>query len=277
MYYSLDNLFLEITRMCTLECEHCLRGKRENQYIDKETIDNVFAGVVDMRLLLLSGGEPLLPKCVERIKWVTEAIKRNHTKIYNGVCIITNGTPVLNEDTMNALKELKELLEKMGSELIIEVSNDVFHQLQIDKLKLRERQGKNISLLQQSGFNVSIHNFGERTSDKLYPMGRAANLTPERLDEINKQSPTKYSINRNWKYPFHRMPVYRNGYIWGDLPIDINGNVTGLDLSFELEDEIAKRGVFNVNEVGLAEAVKNCEAFFQELRTGEKAMESLIK
>ena len=112
MYYSLDNLFLEITRMCTLECEHCLRGERENQYIDKDTIDSVFEGVMEMNTLLLTGGEPLLPKCAERIKWVTEAIKRNRTKVYKGVFIITNGTPVLKEDTMNALKELKEVLFK---------------------------------------------------------------------------------------------------------------------------------------------------------------------
>ena len=39
---KVENLYLELTRMCTLECEHCLRGDRRNEYMSFETINNVF-------------------------------------------------------------------------------------------------------------------------------------------------------------------------------------------------------------------------------------------
>ena len=42
---KLEKLYLEVTRMCTLECEHCLRGDRENKYMSTKTIENILKDV----------------------------------------------------------------------------------------------------------------------------------------------------------------------------------------------------------------------------------------
>lgn len=58
MYF--EKLYLELTRECTMQCEHCLRGDREHKYMSIETLENLLKEVNNIETLLLSGGEPLL-------------------------------------------------------------------------------------------------------------------------------------------------------------------------------------------------------------------------
>lgn len=259
MYYDIGDLYLEITRACTLACKHCLRGDRTAEAMSEDTINSVFNRVIHIHQLLLAGGEPLL--AVTRIKWVIEAIKRNKTAI-DDIVIVTNGT-ALNEKIMETLRELSTI-----AEVRINISDDIFHQLELDRLGLRKIRDINKSILQRE-FGATMYNFGKRTRDAIYPIGRAKDLTQEQLDEINSKSPVEYYIENDWQYPFDKTPVYRNGYIIGELPIDVNGNVTGYNLSYEQEDALA-RDAFNVEKQGLEKAVINCISYFKELSEKEE-------
>ena len=73
------NLYLGVTRICTLECEHCLRGNRRNEYMSLETIDNAFKDVKEIDTLLLTGGEPLL--AIKQIREILKQIKKNNVKL----------------------------------------------------------------------------------------------------------------------------------------------------------------------------------------------------
>ena len=56
----IKKLCLQVTRMCTLKCEHCLKGDGEEKYMPFETIANILKDVTEIDELLITGGEPLL-------------------------------------------------------------------------------------------------------------------------------------------------------------------------------------------------------------------------
>ena len=76
---KLEKLYLEVTRMCTLECEHCLRGNREKEFMSLETIRNVFSNVKEVDTLLITGGEPLI--AIKQISEIIKAIYNNNVKV----------------------------------------------------------------------------------------------------------------------------------------------------------------------------------------------------
>ena len=258
----IGSLYLEIARTCTLNCEHCLRGDRRPIHMSKETIDNVFGGVMGIQRLLLSGGEPLL--AINQIKYILEVIKRKGTSI-SEILIVTNGT-VLSDEIIETLMELSRV-----AKIRISISDDIFHQLELERLGLMERRNENIRILQElpeEKFGISKYNFGTVTNATIIPQGKAKNLTKERLDEINSKYSTKYCIgsSSNAAWEWHRLPGCQNGYlVGGELAIDVNGNVTGYDLSYDQEDAMAQEGNFNVNDIGLTNAVINFSTWYREL------------
>ena len=49
---DVEKLYLEVTRMCNLECEHCLRGNRENSYMSDETIMNALKNIKRIKKII---------------------------------------------------------------------------------------------------------------------------------------------------------------------------------------------------------------------------------
>ena len=86
---KVNRLYLCLTRNCTLECEHCLRGTKEEKNMSPETIERIMKDITSVHSLLLSGGEPLLN--IQGIKYLTEVIQKYHIDIHT-ICISTNGT-----------------------------------------------------------------------------------------------------------------------------------------------------------------------------------------
>ena len=50
---KIDKMYLEVTRNCTLECEHCLRGNKEVKDMDLTTLENTLCGVNEINTLYL--------------------------------------------------------------------------------------------------------------------------------------------------------------------------------------------------------------------------------
>lgn len=169
-----EKLFLEVTRNCTLSCEHCLRGEKECVNMRLDTIDHVFADIERVRYLLLTGGEPLL--AVLQLEKIIELIKSGKVVVDN-IGIVTNGT-VMSARILRILKELNEL-----TTLRISISGDIFHLLEVERLGFTEKRNENINLL-FSYFMTNIY-FSEDSWEPLYitydALGRAKKLTFERL------------------------------------------------------------------------------------------------
>ena len=99
---DVEKLYLEVTRMCNLECEHCLRGNREDLYMSDETITNALKNIKKIGTLLITGGEPLL--ALRQIRTIIQMIKDNNIKV-DKIILITNST-ILNKEILSTLKEL---------------------------------------------------------------------------------------------------------------------------------------------------------------------------
>lgn len=248
---KVENLYLELTRMCTLECEHCLRGDRRNEYMSFDTINNCLKDITEIDALLLTGGEPLL--AIEQIKVIIRIIKENNIKV-NRINLGTNGT-VLDENILNVLKELSSI-----SYLDLKVSNDMFHYLEFCRLGLLDKRENNFKVLNEElgAKNYADYRYASKIRrEVIYPCGKAAHLTEKRLDEINIKGKTNYVINPFYVVTYNIDYNSDDNIISGAVNVDVNGNVVPFPNSFENEDYYALNFNSNVNNNGLLNSVLN--------------------
>ena len=55
-----QNLSLELTRKCNLNCRHCMRGESQNLTMDDEVIERIFKDINGVYSLQFGGGETSL-------------------------------------------------------------------------------------------------------------------------------------------------------------------------------------------------------------------------
>ena len=251
---KVERLYLELTRMCTIECEHCLRGDRRNEFMSQETVDNVFKDITEIETLLLTGGEPLL--ALKQIKEILKVIHNNKIKI-DSIYLVTNCT-VLNEEILNTLNELSS-----DSKLNLRLSYDMFHYLELCRLNLLDKRKENADLLKEkfNALEYSDYNRAPKNhKEMIYPIGKAANLTLKRLDEINVMANTNYDFNYHELVPFTFNDTFydeNKNTISGIVNVDVNGNVVSYSLPFDQEDKEALTYDSNVNKNGLLNACLN--------------------
>lgn len=255
---TVQNLYLEITRACTLKCEHCLRGENRNEYMSLKTLNNIFKDIKKIDRLLLTGGEPLL--AISQLEEIIRLIKENSIKI-NSILIITNGT-VLNDRVIKVLKELSSL-----SNLIIKVSYDVFHLIELNRLNLHDKRKSNYLVLKEL-FNAEDYGVIDNARHKalIIKRGRAAQLTKERLNQINEQ----YSVENDVDMSLSYLPEYSfdaeydidNDIMNGTISTDVNGNIVAYGLSFDEENEEQEKYCANIGELGLKKAILNYIKFY---------------
>ena len=222
----IDRLYLEVTRNCTLECEHCLRGNKEIKDMDIITLENSLKDIESINTILLTGGEPLLN--IKLLKALPRIIEKYNITV-NNISIITNGTV----ESIEHIKALKELCKSCNYfELIL--SSDLFHRLEWNRLKLRDTVENNFKIYQQFFSirkdleNDSFH------SVSLLSSGRAKTLSEERLKELER----KYYIKYNFFTEREQNLIKRQGNrIYGKLYINVYGNITPYNVSFSEEDD----------------------------------------
>lgn len=84
----IQELVIEITRRCNIQCLHCLRGPAQAKDIDNITIDKILEGISMIGCVTFTGGEPSL--AVSRIKYFTKRVKELGIKV-SSFYVITNG------------------------------------------------------------------------------------------------------------------------------------------------------------------------------------------
>lgn len=248
----IKQLNLEVTRRCTLECEHCFRGDSQKINISDETLKNVFTNVKKIDKLVITGGEPLI--AVNELEKMIELIKRNNVEIAQ-INLVTNGT-ILSSRVLKILKELSII-----SKLVLSVSFDIFHSLELEKKNLKQKRDNNIEILKEifGAIEYGADNDLDIKAGRYHgiePIGRAKNLNSKRLDEINKIAPQKYLITPIilWGGSTDK---FENNILYGKTSIDVNGNIVEYGLSFEDEDNYAATRNTNINTFGFIEAINN--------------------
>ena len=230
----LDNLYLEITRDCTIECEHCLRGNREHKNMSVITLENTLKNINKIDRLLLSGGEPLIN--IDLLEVLPELIKKYNIEV-DTIGIITNGT-IYSDRHVNALNMLKSVCNNFDFIL----SSDLFHRLEWKRLGVEKQVEENYNKYKHS---VGIRKYMD--DDRfhrviLYNHGRASTISKERLEELYKKYYISYVFSTD-----EQEQLLQNGFdIKGKLYINVDGYLVDYNLSFEEEDKISSSS-FNVN------------------------------
>jgi len=252
--YNIENLYLELTRMCNLDCKHCLRGPSENKFMSDNTLENIFKYVDNINTLLLTGGEPLI--ALKQINKIINIININNIKIER-IAIITNGT-ILSDKVLNLLNELKELCDNFE----LYISGDKFHLLELDRKGLLDKRNSNLEIYKEI-YDAREYNPGNDRNSRLIiaSKGKACELSDEDMLEINNYGKkTNYVLANNIcnKIEIHKfnIPYFRDNTVFGNLNIDVNGNVVEDNLSFREEDKEVYSGV-NINNNGLLVTIKN--------------------
>ena len=227
---NVRTLLLELTRNCNIECRHCFRGESQDVSMSLDIIDYLFENVCRINELLLTGGEPFL--AVDQLKCIRDNILKDYTNV-GDIIIVTNGT-ILTLDIIDILTDIST-----RANIVIRISNDYFHELELNKKNLQSTKERNIKLLKQ-GFKIDEEKF-----NKIYivdRIGRAMTLTDEDLLNINKTSQeTKYIFSNNrllqeyrGQYPLPKLLM--EDIVDGTLNIDVYGNITPTYYPYELED-----------------------------------------
>ncbi|MBO5530040.1 MAG: 4Fe-4S cluster-binding domain-containing protein [Bacilli bacterium] len=238
------NMSLEITRDCNLECRHCFRGEKQCQYMDLGIIDYVFDNVCRINEFMLTGGEPFLAK--EQLKRITKRIMEDETNIGNMI-IVTNGS-VMSSDVLRMLYQINK-----RANLEIRLSNDYFHNLELEKKNLTTIKDNNIDILKEH-FNVTT------TEHKLFvidKVGRAADITEEEMIDINSKSNVKYIIDtyrilEEYRREYPLPKLIEDDVVCGSLNIDVFGNIIPTYYSYELEDKNSYANICNHKTLKMA-------------------------
>lgn len=243
-----ENLMLEITRFCNFSCEHCCRGASQNIIMSDETVQNVFRGIKRVRRLLLTGGEPLIAQDTLKL-----LLKMMQEGIFEAdiIDIITNGT-IMNSQVLWILKEMQKV-----TNLQLKVSGDIFHKLECLRFGKWEERNENLKCFQEL-FNAEEYGRDDTCdfySISLYKIGRACNITLERLNEISMLINKKYIID-SINNPIHLETFVEGDILFGALYVDVNGNLIRMNiLDYEKEDEELNRCRININEMDIKSAI----------------------
>ena len=122
MKLTINNLIIETTRRCNMQCEHCLRGDAENCDMPVKYIDKLLEQVGEIYNVTFSGGEPSLATNI--IEYFLNKCKENNTCI-GSFYIATNGLDISERFAIACLKlyaysDNKEMC-------LVQVSNDIYH------------------------------------------------------------------------------------------------------------------------------------------------------
>ena len=120
MEYS--NLIVEVTRNCQFQCQHCLRGDRENLNISTDIIDTLLEDTEYISMLTFSGGEPSL--ATNLISYFLDICIENNIEV-GSFYIATNGANISVDFIVTMLRWYSYCIEK--EMCFIEVSNDIYH------------------------------------------------------------------------------------------------------------------------------------------------------
>lgn len=107
-----ENLALELTRRCNLNCRHCSRGKAEDKCMSDEVIDKIFSKIDMVNLLQFVGGETTLVP--DRLRATLEAVKKYETRIAT-LLMFTNGTNI-SDEVIQTLNEFREYILTSNAE-----------------------------------------------------------------------------------------------------------------------------------------------------------------
>lgn len=246
---KVESLVINITDICNMSCEFCLRGDGRGRKMDLSLIPKIFEGIGEVGCLVISGGEPSCYK--EAVTAIVDYLVENEGDIdINGLFIATNGKEYCQE-LVDAVKTMMFVyLEKQfgmyetvgGREAAYydSVLKEVFYMFGL-AVSLDEFHDP---ILLENWFKYRIS--GVYSSTKQIDYSKSGIIARGRGIGLPNAGLRKY----------YRMCVNkdRDDITASEVYVTVNGKVFGdCDMSYNMEENEVPAG--NLNEETLAEVI----------------------
>ena len=155
MKVQVNSFVVEVGRMCTRQCAHCLRGKMEDVTIDVDDVKYVLDQISYIGNITFTGGEPTLYS--KQIAEIVDYIVDNHIEV--GSFYVASNGEIYSHELMTALIKLYAHCLEFGDNEITayDVSNDQFHAPKPDVVaKLKAFSWASFNSLTPMGNSVSF-------------------------------------------------------------------------------------------------------------------------
>lgn len=234
MKVSIDNLFIEITQKCNMQCYHCMRGAARRNNTSRIMINrifNLFNGYISS--LTVGGGEPSMN--IEALEDICDNMIRSDN--VHSVYIVTNGR-VYREKFLDKVYNLFNAVCYDEGTSRLAFSFDRYHDACLDSNEIKKRNlnyCRTIEYFEDRGVYDVVNKHTDRTRNhdlNIIAMGRAATFGTK----ILKPELIEYEI-QGGELSIEEPKLYINhkGYIFSSC-----------DLSYE---EMTKRSKFYVGDI----------------------------
>lgn len=181
-----QNLAIETTRRCNMQCAHCLRGPAQNKDMPYRFVRSMLDQCASINEIVFTGGEPTLN--VDIIKDTLEYCKKQEIPV-NYVYVVTNGKTVpdaflhvMIDWFVYCMRYDDEAEEFMG----VSLSHDAFHE---------KIPSENIAKLKAlSFFRTDDHEMKEN-HQTLQLLGRAVDLKADGYEKATFHPPIRETLN----------------------------------------------------------------------------------
>lgn len=206
MKLRFDDLAVEVTRRCNMNCKHCLRGEAQNVDLDLEKFDKFLENVSCIGNLTFTGGEPTLN--INAIRHILETCKKNEIDVYN-FYLITNGKKIENE-FLNLMVDWYAYCYDCGGEPEysgLALSQDEYHEsFDIDV----------VAKLKAFSFFDMNNKKTDWEKATLINLGRARSISDHKKRDIEYYRPALF-VSNNKLCIYDAVPVFTcDGYILPD-------------------------------------------------------------
>ena len=246
----IQNLALNITDNCNLECSHCLRGDRCNRNMSDDVIEATLSQIKGVGNISINGGEPTL--AIDRVKKIVDYIIDNNIFVEEFTTTI-NGT-IYSEELLELLGKMDNYINDDEVLAMVAISCDRYHVEEIERLGLLDQYRENVIKYSKSKYYYGLRDIYVR----LFREGRAVNLDRKITVPLR---PMKTYITYAGK---KRVSDRENGLcnIGPLITIGTNGNITECDSSLDhqntiynygnvlnesIEENVLKRGILCTN------------------------------
>lgn len=243
---TVESLIVNITDMCNMECEFCLRGDRGVNKMDLSLIPRIFDGIDCIENLTITGGEPSLYE--EAVTAIVDYIEEKDIDCY-GCFIVTNGK-VYSQALVDAVKKLllRHIRKTYANEYVTP---------QVAKYIKSEFEE-----MYSFGIAVSIDMYHEAISVENYIRYRMSGVYSD-VKETDFSNGGVIARGRGSNIYGAKEREYRELYVSCDdgdiiveeLYISIDGDVfSDCDISYDMQGYIEPEG--NLHEETLAEIIE---------------------
>ena len=133
---NIDNLTIEVTRKCNMNCEHCLRGNAQRLTISDQHIYKILQLIDNVHTLNISGGEPTLAMdALTQIKHCAIYGKADIGNFY----MVTNGKAINVSELAEWINYMKYACQDNGLSAVA-FSFDMFHTQTFNGKQLAKHQ-----------------------------------------------------------------------------------------------------------------------------------------